>query len=730
MLNLLRRYIEHRRLSDAFAMAARFLQDHPFAEGRVRLEAIRNDYDLMLGFMQQGYPDAQRPQLYVKLQQRLYALAQDIDLWSLTREKSLYAEANRLADREHLSPEFIRSVLEGFVADAALLSLDNETQQSRRKVLYERHQVFLNRLFCALWTSPQWSEGERRYYEELLLSPTIDQNDVLLLLSAVMLGTMNIFDPNKFLALFHIYRQAADEPVRQRALVGWALVLPQVPLSAFPELETEIRQLTENEEAMHELEVLQKQVFFCLNAERDNRQIQEDIMPTLMKNNNLNVTRFGITEKEDDPMEDILHPDAADKRMEELEESIQKMVEMQKAGSDIYFGGFSQMKNFPFFSKMSNWFCPFYPDHPDLATTSEKLGNERLMQFLHHAGPFCDSDKYSFAIALSQVIDRLPASVREMLGTEEAFGPMVPKEDMQSPDYLRRLYLQDLYRFFKVYSRRGDLKNPFDRSSHADASAHEIKAQNYFFVNSFYFDDPVSTCASLRLQVGWFLMKQQQWDDLDLLRLNYEEEAPMRFDTYLLTAYRKLHHEQYDEAAECFSIALRYQPDDERAMKGWARASLMDEDYQTAADVYARLLERHPDSKSYALNRCICLLKLKVVDEAVNELYRLRYEHPDDKSVQRVLAWGLLWQHKAEAADKEYQTILAHHPSKEDCLNAGYCRWFLGDVAGATSLLRQYADQENGNEALRRELFDDKQLIASYGIPEVEIAIMEDLVLR
>lgn len=66
----------------------------------------------------------------------------------------------------------------------------------------------------------------------------------------------------------------------------------------------------------NEIADLQKQIIFCMNAEQDNNTIQRDIMPELMKNNNLNITRFGITEKEDDPMNDIFDPGASDRAME------------------------------------------------------------------------------------------------------------------------------------------------------------------------------------------------------------------------------------------------------------------------------------------------------------------------------------------------------------------------------------------------------------------------------
>lgn len=74
--------------------------------------------------------------------------------------------------------------------------------------------------------------------------------------------------------------------------------------------------------------------------------------------------------------------------MERAEESMQRMMEMQKQGADIYFGGFSQMKRFPFFSSVSNWFVPFSKQNPDMEEALDKLGDTKLVDTMLGAGPF------------------------------------------------------------------------------------------------------------------------------------------------------------------------------------------------------------------------------------------------------------------------------------------------------------------------------------------------------
>jgi hypothetical protein len=92
-----------------------------------------------------------------------------------------------------------------------------------------------------------------------------------------------------------------------------------------------VRDACQDPKVVQDVLDLQKQLVYCINTRQDNEKIQQDIIPTLMKNQNFTISRDGIiTEKEDHSLEDILNPNAEEERMEEMEESIQKMVEMQR----------------------------------------------------------------------------------------------------------------------------------------------------------------------------------------------------------------------------------------------------------------------------------------------------------------------------------------------------------------------------------------------------------------
>lgn len=164
--------------------------------------------------------------------------------------------------------------------------------------------------------------------------------------------------------------------------MGWVLVLNDDWQRVYPEQRQIVAKMLHSEAVCKELTELQIQLIYSQNAENDTKTIQKEIMPDLLKNNQFRVTRNGLEEVEEDALEDVLHPEVSEQRMEKLEASFQRMVDMQKQGADIYFGGFSQMKRYPFFYDTSNWLVPFYLQHPDIAQFVKKLEGNRFWRAL------------------------------------------------------------------------------------------------------------------------------------------------------------------------------------------------------------------------------------------------------------------------------------------------------------------------------------------------------------
>ena len=681
-----------------------YLAAYPQPQTTERLNGIKTEYELMADYWRRGVDDPQLEQLYLHLLQRVYVLYANVASYHRMRSyPTLSGLYNRVRmERQDWSLRDIRKEMEDFVSDVAMLELEPEhTREAKSEQLYKEHHAQLNSLFCYVLTSRMWTEGVGHDFEEILISPTIDSIDQQLLVSAVTLSLLNQYDMVKFRVLLNTYRRSQEESVRQRALVGWVLGIREEMHNIYPEQEELILSLLSSKKVCEELTELQMQLVYCLNAEKDTHTIQQEIMPDIIKNNNLKINQFMIEEREEDPMEEILHPEASEERMEKLEATFGRMMDMQKQGSDIYFGGFSQMKRFPFFYDISNWLMPFYLQHPDIIHFVHRMKGNKFVEKMMQTGPFCNSDKYSFIIAFQQVFERIPEGMRKMLERGEATMGEIPEEEIRTPAFIRRAYLMDLYRFFRLYPSRNEFENPFDTSR-------SLLGTCDFFCRRMFTGSPLEPYKDAVVR----LLKRQKL-----------EENAMR----LLDTFSEDHHNvQYYIWSGMYQTALSMEPDNIYALQGSARELFQHGQYDEAVEVYDELLLRFPDNRGYLLNKAVCLVHLEDHEEAQRILYRLNYENPDDVRVIRVLAWSNLTSGKLEQADQLYQKLIsAENPKYEDWQNRACCCWLMGRIDEAAHCYRQCL----AKAGVQRDGFLlDIPFLRGHGISDTQIKLMEALV--
>jgi len=691
----------------AIAEMETYLAAWPQAQTEERLREARETYEQMTAYWRKGYHDDGLDEQYRLLLQRVYVLFANVCAYHLVSTSSyLSILSRRVRHEEHhdWSLTAIRQRLEGFVSDVAMLELEPEhVRRQKQEALYRDHQQQVNRLFDYVLTSRQWSDGVGRDFEQLLVSPTVDTIDQQLLVSAVTLSLLNVFDMAKFRLLVNVYRQAQDEHVRQRALVGWVLSASPQWLSIYPEQRQLVGDLVQDAHVCDELTELQIQLIYSRNTERDKDTIQKEIIPDLMKTNQFRFTSKGLEEVDDDPLEDVLNPEASEQRMEKVEQMFQRMQDMRRQGTDIFFGSFSQMKRFPFFYETANWLVPFYLQHPDI---QQFLGQQKTNQFLQKVVsnvPFCNSDKYSFVIAFQQVVQQLPESMRNLISSGEVGMVEMTEEESQAPAYIRRSYLMDLYRFFKLFPNRSQLRNPFDteRSELGDC---------LFFSSPLFDDTPLEERKDQLVR----LLKRQKLESSAQLLLATYKPAQRGVQYYLWL-------KDYDQA-------LQLAPDNEQALAGKGRALFSQGQYDESLALYDRLLLLHPDKLSYQLGKAVCLVNMKEYDDALQMLYRLNYADADNVHVNRVLAWTLVCDGKLEQAERLFQQLQSTGSfAGEDEKNYGYCLWLQGRIDEAVLCFRHYYE-EAGKTGDGQATVLDEAFLTERGITPTEIKLMASFI--
>lgn len=697
------------------------------------LESVDQDYERMAYFYSEGVNDPERNNVYLNLEKRLYDIIQNVYRKWLIKSNPSFSTAYKAVETLDLTPDKIKAHLENFVSEQAMLSLlpANELDE-KKKSLYRQHYDFIKNVFNFILVSPAWTDSEADAYEEMLLSPTTDSMDAQVMITAIMLGLFAVFDSNRFKVLVKVYQKSIDMLVRERALVGWALTAVHDKCDYFDMTADLVAEACKDEKTRKELAELQQQIYYTLEAEKDDDKIQKEIMPDLLKKGNFKINRYGIeeTESEEDRLNKILYPDAEEKAMEAMEKSIEKMRNMEKNGSDIYFGGFRQMKRFGFFYQLVNWFTPYYIEHPELERAREKMQGASFLHDILKNGAFCESDKYSFILSFSAVYEKIPAEMKEMLRGGLTSGAVLGfDENKNTAMYVRRHYLQDLYRFYRLYSQKEDFENPFKKDN-LDIDTFSTNLENSKIFPALFLSDNkyhIGELAGEKVKVARFLLKHHFVNEALAVLASMDEDS---IEIAKLKIMASLASGESDYALSIMNMELLKHSDDQELLRIAGKVSLREGEYELAVMYYKLLLGSSSEDKELQRNYSMALVETGEIEEAFTYLHRLYYEDPNDLIVQRIMAWGFLKNKEFDRSAAMYKSILeSSKVTSEDFQNAAYCYWFHGNVKEAVQLFRKSLDAQNEKKKSFTSLLNkEKDLLQDNGIDKVGMQLMIDLV--
>lgn len=730
---------------NALDALASFGAAHPEMAVGGLMEGMEDDYNRMLDYWKQGFKDPMLEDFYLKLTQKLYVLTANIATrYRMAHEPVFNRMHKRVRTATHSwQMKALAEQMENFVADVAMLELEPEPGRStKREEIYKRQYRLRNDLFDYIWTSRQWQDAVADNFVDLLLSPTVDIIDQQMIVSAITLNAMEYFDFNKWRILVEVFLRNRDEAVRQRALVGWVMTVPSGMERIYPEMERRVEQMMADDGIRNEVKELQMQLIFCELAEGDNKTIRESIMPNLVKYNKMMKNSPLFLREEDDALEEMLNPLAEEESMEKLEESFSRMREMDMSGSDVFFGGFAVIKHFPFFAAPSNWFAPFDVHHPELTQLELYRKNPGMLKMLS-TGMLCDSDSYSMAFAVQSMAQRMPKETLDMMGSVGARELQV-FDNFWGPAYFRRQYLRNVYRFYRLNNNRDIVNNPFmDRARRPLANREEASedAPAWLFVVKSLFAS--ETLVPQYASVLALLLKKRLYDIAErVAQLPYGHEdynMMMRRGQLYLRLWQTGATDR-SRPSEAFRKALALCPDDGQALRGLAKAMMVERDFQQAWHLYGRLEGMNPGDASIQLMKACAAVNAALYEEALPELFRLNYEQPEDVNVKRVLAWGLVGAGKYEQALKHYAGLKENDEKgrADNTYREGVCLWLEGRISDAAECFAGYLrlSYPQATQTDYRRLFHElvvepeAALLNLHIVRKVDYLLMEDLTLE
>lgn len=718
LLRTTREALDQSRLADAVDGLKALADTIADWDLRAAVDSMAEAYTMMLRYFRTGAPDTSRRTMFRSFLNQGYTLCDRAEREGLTRTSAdLYYSTLRTVQTMGMTLTKAVSYLEEAGRQlSALPQTPDSTSDTLRTPIDRQRAEAGRRMFDVIWTSAPWTLADAETARSLTASPLVPEADVALFVSALTMALLHQFDAVKFDLLLDLLADSRPS-VSSRAWVGFGLATLRHDrrIRLNPSLPSRLELLADDANAVATLRNLQIQLLATLETQEIEKQLHEDIIPTMLRNPKFQPSKLGLETIDEMLRGNDPNPEwRENETVKRIEDKLKRLAEMQAAGADVYMGTFAAMKQqFPFFGVMSNWFLAFDGHHPDIAASLREI--PRFMRSLFTSDLLCDSDKHSFALMLSSI----PAPQRRLM--EQQFEAMgindLPPTDVApstsvDDERQRRVYLQDLYRFFRLSRHHRQFANPFEG--------------NLVFADTVSLAPMLSDDESM-LQIAEFAFRHKLY--AKALHF-YGKLATPSVDVFQKTGYCYQASGQYDAACNAYARALLVDEGNAWTLRHMGQCALLGGHFDRALDCWMRLSILLPDDLQVERRLGETLVHLGRYDEAFKHLYKVDYLAPDQPRTLRALAWCSFMAQKPEQAERFYAKLLAAHPTADDYMNAGHTAWVTGNIPTAIERYRACLKIQEVDHMPDDFFNTDADVLAAYGLMPDDFRILIDAVNR
>ena len=703
--------IDDSNLYQAISLLRKNINLPELAFDRKKLDKIEETYKFLLSFYIKNIPDDNREENILKLKSELIELNDAILKYYDIKESPLsYSAAKRFENIQNSSLFFRLQEYKDSLQ--TITEADSENIDFRRQ-----NELALSNLFNYIWTM----HGSSKEDYNLLKQELLENNSLELksqIISAILLGNLNYYDKNALVLLLDIYESAIDVSVQAKALVAITFIL----IHHYDKI---IRDniLTKRLSLWHDSSLEKsriKNIIFNIirtnETQRISFKVQNEVMPELFKLKPDILEKLKGFSNNDESEEGESNPDWEELlENSSLGEKLRELSEIQMEGGDFMMLAFSNLKDFSFFRNVSNWFLPFNISHSQI----NENGNisDEFKKIFEIDDIICDSDKYSFALSLQ----RMPESQKNILSSRmgeqlEQLKEIIEEKESKitEPDFNKttKLYIRNIYRFFQLYYKKREFKDPF-------ASSEYFKNPLLSFVLNN--EDTALLLAEFYLKNNFFNESLQAYIVAD----NFNGANPVVWEK-IGYCHEKLNN--IKDALVWYKKAELLKPESKWLIKRIAMLLKNSGEYKEAYEYYDRLNREIPDNVTNLMNLGLCLMQLNKYKEALSHFYHAEYLNPDKKDIRRAIAWLELFDKNYDKSLSYYSKIINEGEVKsEDYLNLAYLYFIQGNRGEAFYSLKKSLSLEAGNyNSLKEMIRKDEEALKKIGINPSEFNLLTE----
>lgn len=667
--------------------------------------------------------DPQRTTIYLYLKRNLLELADELQEIILTdiAVENVYHQKKQFDRTRSAERNQALAYLESLAFNKELSSLLEGVSLSEEQSAPAREDALI-KIFNIIWLSDKYSESEIKLLDAVCESEHFPWHDKSLIVSALTLSLLRYFDVNKFLLLFR-FVNAREQFTWQRALVGLFLCFLKYNdrFYLYPVLEEKTLELSEQGDTQKNLEAILIQFTKTRETESVSKKWKDEILPAMMKLRpkleekldleNIFKDEFG---EEKNPEWETVFEDAPD-----LLDKLQEFTEMQMEGMDVFMSAFSQLKNFPFFQKISNWFVPFYRGNqaiqPFLKSADSQIDLSPLVEKLEKTYFMCNSDKYSFCINLSLIPEQQKGMMLNMANAEMENVSEIEKSEELINDFattksIYTQYLQDLYRFYKLHP----WKNEFE-----DIFLWEPDIFNTAFIKS------IITDTKTTRNIAEFYFDKQFYPYALNIFLSLLERNNKDIELFEKIAFCYEKTGDFQNALDYYKKAELIETGRTWIIKKIAFCSKFLNRWDEALSYYRIAEKKNPDDMKIQANIGQCLIHLEQYEEALQYYFKVEVLAPENHKIRRPLAWCSFVTGKFDTAVDYLNRLLAGDPDNRfDLLILGHALWCQKEEEKALEAYKKSVTNFKNFSKFESSFLEDKKHMLKQGIDEFDIDLM------
>jgi len=711
------------KLKNAFESTRLLVNELQIGEYADRLDDLQQNYSYLLNYFIEGIEDPQRKTVYNKLIAKCFLLNSELREELLMRnssnfefvQKRYYPHTKRFSNALELF-----KALQYFHSQTTLFKNLEENHDIELKRLRANYESLLPEFFGLFWLSSKFQTDEKTLFTKVMDINYAGWLEKSLLISALTLNLWRTFDEVKLMLLFDAC-QSTNQITKQRALVGLCFVLLKYNrfLPFFPSVRNRLVLLSDDNHTAENFHNIILQLIGTAETEKITKKMQEEILPEVMKISPLLKDKMDtdtILSSEEWAEENPAWQDILDKSG--VTDKLQELTELQMEGADVYMSTFSMLKSFPFFSIFTNWFLPF---DGQFSSVNElfKLDDKNLLTAFVKNNIMCNSDKYSFCLSVLQMPESQRGLLKQSFKMEaEQLDEFTKDEAILTPDLasknISKQYIQDLFRFFKLYPQRADFSDMFAYS---------------LLIHRSYLFNILSSSSNFKSSIAeYYFLKNHYSQALELFE-EMEHETTPTAALYQKIGYSYQQSSRLSNALEAYLKADIIQPDDSWTIRKLALCYRLSGNFEKALEYYQHADFLKPNNSNITMQIANCYLELKKTKEALSIYYKMDALDSENPKIWRAITWTTFISGNFVQAQYYNNKLLETKPTAQDYLNAGHIAWRLKLLPNAVEFYKQCLHLKQDNWELFLESFnDDKSYLMANSLDNDDISLMLDAI--